>query len=161
MIVTTVKYKDWVFEVESELTRQTYNGVSVSGAESCDCNECKNYVAYRDKVFSNETKSLFNNLGIDYKKELEITSLEILPDGLHHIGGWFHFKGRILSGLNYRDPISNSTGFTYDLTKVADNFSIGFTVGNDLAHFADKAGLVQVEFMTYIPWVIDKSLEIK
>lgn len=39
MTVTTVKYKDWVLEVESELTQQTYNGVSVSGAESCECND--------------------------------------------------------------------------------------------------------------------------
>ena len=159
MNITTVKYREWEFEVERELTRQTYESVSVSGADSCVCNDCKNYVAYRDKVFSNEIKQLFDDLGIDYKKEVEITSFETLPDGLHHIGGWFHFKGRLISGKNYKVPIPNISGFTLDLTKVEDNFSIGFADGNDLTHFADKTGLVQVEFMTYIPWVIDKSLE--
>jgi hypothetical protein len=52
-------------------------------------------------------------------------------------------------------------GTLFDLTKVEDNFSIGFAPGNDLTHFADKTDLVQVEFMTLIPWLIDKSLESK
>ena len=158
MTVTKVKYKDWEFEVDRDLTRQTYNSVSVSGADSCVCNDCKNYVAYRDKVFPDEIKRLFDDLGIDYKKEVEIISFETLPDGLHHIGGWLHFKGRVLTGKDYRVPLP-SGGHTFDLTAINDTFSIGFAVGKDLAHFADKTGLVQIEFMTYIPWVIDKSLE--
>ena len=160
MTVTTVKYRDWEFEVDRDLTRQTYQSVSVSGADSCVCNDCKNYVAFRDKVFSDEIRRLFDDLGIDYKKEVEITSFETLPDGLHHIGGWFHFKGRVIAGKDFRVPLP-SGGHTFDLTAITDTFSIGFAVGNDLAHFTDKTGLVQVEFMTYIPWVIDKSMETK
>lgn len=159
MTVTIVNYRDWEFEVDRELTRQTYESVSVSGADTCVCNDCKNYVAFRDKVFSDEIKRLFDHFGVDYKKEVEITSFETLPDGLHHIGGWVHFKGRLVNGKNYKVPIPYNRGFTSDLTKVEDNFSIGFADGNELTHFADGTGLVQVEFMTYIPWVIDKSLE--
>lgn len=158
MTVTTVKYRDWEFEVDRELTRQTYESISVGGADSCVCNVCKNYVICRDKVFSEEIKRLFDDLGIDYKKEVEITCFGKMPDGLHQIGGWFHFKGRLMSGKNYRAPIPNSIGFTLDLTKVEDNFSIGFAEGDDLAHFADKADLVQVEFMTSIAWVIEAFL---
>lgn len=158
MTVTTVKFRDWEFEVDRELTRQTYKNVSVSGADSCVCNDCKNYVAFRDKVFSEEIRRLFDDLGIDYKKEVEIISFETMPDGLHHIGGWFHFKGRIINGKEYIVPHPYS-GHTFDLTSITDTFSIGFAVGSDIAHFTDKTGLVQVEFMTYIPWVIDKSLE--
>lgn len=156
MTVTTVKYRDWEFEVDREFTRLTYESVSVSGADSCVCNDCKNYVTYRDSVFSGEIKRLFEDLGIDYKKEVEITSFETLPGGLQHIGGWFHFKGRLVRGKSYRVPIPDSTGFTFDMTEIEDNFSIGFAEGSDLAHFSDKTGLVQVEFMTFIPWVIDK-----
>jgi hypothetical protein len=156
---TTVKYKDWEFEVDRELTRQTYDSVSVSGAESCVCNDCKNYVVYRDNVFPEEIKRLFDDLGIDYKKEVEITSYEILPNGLHHVGGWFHFKGKLLNGKSYRAPTPDNAGYTFDMTKIKDDFTIGFAPGNDLAQFADKADLIQVEFMTFIPWVLDKSLE--
>jgi hypothetical protein len=62
----------------------------------------KNYVAYRDKVFPKEIIQLFSDLEIDFRKEVEITTWEKLPNGLHHIGGWFHFKGQVLTGKDYR-----------------------------------------------------------
>lgn len=159
MAIELVKYRDWVFEVDKELTRQTYQKVTGSGADTCVCNDCKNYVAYRDKVFPDEINQLFTDLGVDYKKEVEITSFEKLPNGLHHVGGWFHFKGRVLEGKDYRLPFPDGNGFTFDLTKVFDDFSIGFSSGSDLAFFEDKQGLVQIEFDTNIPWVIDKEVE--
>jgi hypothetical protein len=113
MTVTIVQYRDWKFEVDRELTRHTYESVSASGAESCACNDCKNYVACRDKIFPEEIKTLFSDLGIDYSKEVEITPWETLPGGLHHIGGWFHFKGRLLSGKDCRDAIPGGAGYTF------------------------------------------------
>ncbi len=160
MATTIVNYKDWTFEVDDELTRQTYMGVPGSGADTCSCNYCKNYVAYRDNVFPTEIIDLFSRLGVDYRKEVEITTWEIRSNGLHHIGGWFHFKGRVVTGKDYRVPLG-SDGHTFDLTPVTDNFSIGFAEGNDLTFFDDKTGLVQAEFDTNIPWVIDKRLETK
>lgn len=154
----TLKYRDWVFEVDRELTRLNFESVSVSWADNRVYNYCKNYVAYLNKVFSDEIKQLYADLGIAFKKELEITLLEILPDGLHHIGGWFNFKGRLATGQSCRVPIHENTGFTFDMTKVEDNFAIGCADGSDLAHLTFKIGLFQVEF-TFIPWTIDKSLE--
>lgn len=158
MTNTNLKFRDWTFEVDRQLTIRTYEKVSGSGADGCICNDCKNYVAYRDNVFPSEIKQLFVDLGIDYKKEVEITSFEILENGLHHIGGWFHFKGKVLSGKDYRVPLP-SGGYTFDLTKITDNFEIGFAEGSASTFFDDKIGLVQIEFMTNIPWVIDKTLE--
>jgi hypothetical protein len=131
---------------------------AASGAETCECNDCKNYVTHRDKIFPEEVLELFNQLGIDYKKEVEIISYETLSNGLHHIGGWFHFKGRLLGGKDYRVPFS-SGAFTVDLTVIAEDFSIGFAEGNALTFFANKSGLVQIEFETKIPGGINKSLE--
>ena len=153
-----VKFKDWTFEVDKALTEQTYERNSGSGADTCSCNDCKNYVAYRDKVFPTEIIQLFSDLGIDFRKEVEITTWETLPNRLHHIGGWFHFKGQLLTGKDFRVPIP-SGGHTFDLTRITDNFSIGFAEGNDLTFFDNKFGLVQIEFDTNIPWIIDKSLE--
>lgn len=160
MTITNVKYKDWVFEVDREFTKKTYENISMSGADTCICNDCKNYVAYRDNVFPDDILWLFDNLGIDFRKEVEITSFETLSDGLHRIGGWFHFKGSVLAGIDYRVPLPLG-GYTFDLTPISDKFSIGFSEGGDLTFFLDKNGIVQVEFMTTIPWVIDKSLELK
>lgn len=158
-LLKLVKYRDWVFEVDRDLTEKTYSNVLGSGADSCVCNDCKNCVACRDKVFPAEVLELFKDLGIDFRKEVEMVSLEKLANGLYHIGGWFHFKGQILSGKDFKVPIAGGEGFTFDLTKISQNFSIGFGVGNDLTFFEDKQQLVQVEFETNIPWVIDKSLE--
>lgn len=158
MATEIVNYMDWVLEVDRKSTEQAYHAVSASGADTCSCSNCKNYVAFRDKVFPAEIKELLDNLGIDYRKEVEIISWEVLPGGLRHIGGWFHFKGRILKGKDYRIPLPGG-GYTFDLTKVAENFSIGFAKGSDLSFFEDKADLVQVEFDTNIPWVIDKALQ--
>jgi len=160
MPVKNVKYRDWEFEVDTQLTKLTYDKVIGSGADGCECNDCKNYIAFRENVFPIEVQNLFVELEIDYRKEVEITSFETLPNGLHHIGGWFHFKGRVLNGKDYRVPLS-SGGYSIDLTPITDSFSIGFAEGGDLTFFSDKNGLVQIEFMTFIPWVIDKSLEVK
>jgi hypothetical protein len=151
----TLTYRDWTFEFDKQLTIDTYSQIKESGADSCKCNDCKNYVAYRDKVFPDEILRLFCDLGIDYKKEVEITNWEKQPNGLHHIGGWFHFKGKVLKGKDSMIPLPNG-GFTFDLTQISDNFSIGFSEGNDLTFFDDKNGLVQIEFDTFITWIIDK-----
>ena len=60
------------------------------------------------RFFPKEVIELFGELGIDYRKEIEITTWEILPNKPYHIGGWFHFKG---------------------------NFSIVFPEGNALTFF--------------------------
>jgi hypothetical protein len=158
MPTALLHYRDWTFEVDRELTRQTYAAVAGGGADTCLCNDCKNYVAYRHQAFPAEVGELLADLAIDYRKEVEVFRYEILPNGLHHIAGWFHFKGRVLAGPDYREPLPGG-GYSLNLTSVADTFSLGFAEGSDLAHFLDKAGLVQVEFETTIPWVIDPALE--
>ncbi len=157
-MTTIVKFQDWTFEVDRPLTEQTYKAFSGSGAENCGCYNCKNYVAYRNEAFPKEVINLFNDLGIDYKKEAEIFSYDTLPNGLHHMSGWFHFKGRILKGKNYRDSLP-SGGQTFELTQLTDKFLIGFTAESDLTFFEDDTGLVQLQFEIYIPWGIDKSFE--
>jgi hypothetical protein len=158
MTITIVNFKDWTFEVNKGLTEQTYRNISGSGAETCRCSNCKNYIAYRDRVFPEEIIDLFYNLGINYKKEVEIITYETLPNQNLHIGGWFHFKGQVLAGKDYRVPLPFG-GYTYDLTRIKDNFSIGFAEENDLTFFEDKRGLVQVLFDANIPWVIEESFE--
>lgn len=158
MATSTLHYREWTFEVNRDLTQKTYAAVVGSGADTCVCNDCKNYVAYRDHVFPTEITTLLADLGIDYRKEVEVFSYEVLPNGRHHLAGWFHFKGRVLAGPDYREPLPGG-GHTLNLTSITDNFSIGFAEGSALAHFEDKKGLVQVEFETTIPWVIDKALE--
>lgn len=156
-----MKYRNWVFEVDFLLTQQAFSNFAVGGADSCACYDCKNYVAFKDNVFPAEIRELFSALGIDFKKEVEIWAIQKLENGLHEIGGWFHFKGKIISGTDCRKPDITGNGYSVNLTPINKNFEIGFTSGNDLTFFENKRGLVQVEFVTAIPWVIDKKMENK
>jgi hypothetical protein len=154
-----VKFRNWKFEVDKLLTIETYDGIVNSGTNLCGCNDCKNYIAYREKVFPEDVRVLFLNLGIDYNKEVEICSYQILPNGLHHISGWFHFIGKIIEGESCRNNIGNK-GYTIELTDIGSNFSIGFCEESSLTFFENKDEIVQIEFEAHIPWIIDKGLEI-
>ncbi len=154
-----VKFKNWKFGVDKALTIGNYSNIIAGGAESCLCSDCKNYIQNRENVFPEEVKTLFLNLGVDYNKEVEILSYQILPNGFHHIAGWFHFKGKIINGKDCKKDIENGS-FQIELTHIDNNFSIGFCEQDSLTFFKNKDGLIQIEFETYIPWVIDKNLEI-
>ena len=160
MTTDIVKFKDWEFEVNKDLTEKIYAKTLKSGADRCNCLDCKNYVEYREKVFPKEVIQLFNDLGVDYRKEVEITTWDN-SNAICLIGGWFHFKGKVLSGQNCYNPIEGSEGSHIELTEISENFSIGFGKGSSMAFFENKTELVQIEFQTSIPWIIDTSTQIE
>jgi hypothetical protein len=159
IMTTTIKYKDWDLTFDKGATRIAYDNWESGSAESCNCNDCKNFADNRDNLYPDEVKRLFDQLGIDYKKETEIIHYGRQKDGLHYYGGWFHFKGQF-KGKDCTVPLP-SGGHTLELTPVTDNFSIGFRADNSLTIFSDNEGLVQIEFESKIPWTIDKGLEVK
>ena len=100
-----VKYRTWIFDVDLETTKTEYAKAGESGAESCTCGYCANYVAYREFVFPEEIKELLQSLGIDYRKEAEIVTYDILPSQMQHIEGWFHFKGTTSSWQRLQNSV--------------------------------------------------------
>ena len=96
MSKTELTYKDWKFEVDKELTHNEYTIIDNSSAESCGCENCLNYIAFREKVFPNEIGDLFEKLGIDQNKEIEISHIAKLENGLHYYCGWFHLIGSFI-----------------------------------------------------------------
>lgn len=153
---TKVSFKEWKLEADKELTQQTYLKIVKASAESCGCNHCKNFAAQRDTIYPSQIKELLGQLGIDFMKETEISHFAKLKNGLHYYSGWFHFKGTF-TGNDCTVPFDG--GYTYDLTPITDNFSIGFRHDNLLTHFKNKKNLVQIDFGCQIPWVIEKELE--
>ncbi|WMI68243.1 hypothetical protein [Mangrovimonas sp. YM274] len=152
---TQVKYQDWKFFSDKETTKRTYKEFQLSGAESCGCDYCKNFIKQRETIFPDEIKTLFKELGIDYNKEIEVSQLAQLDNGLHYYNGWFQFKGDF-KGKDCTVPLPNG-GHTFDLTKITDKFNIGFRHDNLLSPFKDDNGLVQIEFDCQIPWVLEKE----
>ncbi len=150
-------YKDWKFEVDKELTEKEYTKIDKPSAESCGCGNCLNYIEFREKIFPKEIKDLLNQLGINERKEIEISHMAKLENGLHYYSGWFHFVGKF-NGKDCSIELP-SGGFTIDFLEVTENFGIGFTKAKTLSVFENNEDLVQVEFDCKIPWVIDKNIE--
>ena len=155
--MTTINFRDWELIVDKQLTTSTYDQATMGGADGCSCNECKNFQSYRDRLYPAEIMQLLNDLGIDYKKESEICHYCRQDDGLHHYGGWFHFKGHF-KGKDCTSWTSENS-YTFDLTTISETFSIGFRKASDLTFFENKDDLVQIEFEVKIPWTISRELE--
>lgn len=155
--MTTITFRDWTFTVDREATRSACASVVNGSAEDCMCNDCENYVACRAMAFPDEIKSLLDQLGVDYRKEIDIWRMFKDEDGKHRYSGFFHFRG-CFEGKDCFITTDGRNG-TLSMTDVNEFFSIGFTIAEDFTYFKDKESLVQVEYETKVPWVIDKKLE--
>jgi hypothetical protein len=156
----TVTYREWSFEVDYDRTIAVYDKVEHGSPEGCVCHDCKNFSANRENIYPQEFKNLLADLGIDYKKESEIYHMAKLDNGLHHYGGWYHFKGKMIKGKDCKIQLGKG-GSTFDTIQITDKFWLAFTKGADLAYF-DKSefdNLIQIEFITDSEWIIEKKFE--
>ena len=136
--MTQITYRDWIFDCNVEVTRKAYETILAGGAETCECTGCKNFLAQRDAVFPDEVLALFNELGINYKRDAEIYHIARLRPEVHQYGGWFHFVGNIVT-----QPIGPAN---------LDRFTIDFVPDNALAAKAfENQPLVQIEITAEIP----------
>jgi len=155
--MTTITFRDWTFTVDREATRSACASVVNGSAEDCKCNDCQNYVACRAMAFPDEIILLLDQLGVDYKKEIDIWRMCKDEDGKHRYSGFFQFKGSF-EGKDCFVPTTGRGG-KMSMTAIDESFGIGFTVAEDFTYFKDKNNLVQVEYETKVPWTIDKKLE--
>jgi hypothetical protein len=161
MSLESLNFKNWNFTVDKRTTLETYERVEMPGAESCGCDSCLNFAAQRTNIYPREIKELFANLGIDWNKESEISHYARTAPKQHYYGGWFHFKGTF-EGTNCEVPTGKDVnGYTFDLTPITDNFSIGFRHVYSLTAFSETEELVQVEFECKIPWVLTDKPEVE
>lgn len=160
MTTKKLTYREWTFEVDFTRTSEVYKNVEKGSPEGCGCNDCKNFVAIREIIYPQEFKNLLLDLGIDYKKESEIYHMAKLDNGLHHYGGWFHFKGKMIEGRNCKIELGNG-GSTFDTDELTETFGVAFFKGRDLTYFdaSEFDDLIQVEFIADSEWVIGKDLE--
>lgn len=152
-----VNFKGWKINVDKELTQNTYAQVKLGSAEESESIEGVNYFKQRDKVFPKEVLTLFEALGIDYKKETEVSHHEELENGLHQYFGWFHYKGSF-EGENCLQNAEDENKII-ELTTLTKTFKIGFRNANFLTAFDDRKNIVQIEYECILPWVLDVEYE--
>ncbi len=100
--------------------------------------------------------ALADALGVDLAKPAELTHWYRDPSGRYLTGGWFHVVGRIVAGADTH-PNEDGTGDPpYEL--LAPDVYGGFARHAALVaqHFAGQP-VVQWEFQTLVPWVLDQD----
>lgn len=153
----TIKYKLWEFTIDKDENEQTYARYTdeMSKPQTCGCASCLNYLENRDAVFPLEFKHLLASLGVDYQKEAEMYHSHRFTKGFHVYAGWFHARGR------FKGPHAlpeNGQG-VMEMHSLNPDFSIGFHYASDLNYFSDNENLIQIEFITTIPWTLDEQSE--
>jgi hypothetical protein len=149
MSVDIFKYRNWVLEAERSQTQSLYKNANVWGAESCGCGTCLHFISLRSEIYPNEVRNLFEKLGIDINKEVEVCDF---GDGEteYIFSWWFHFIGDIVEGGDCEVPLAEG-GFTRELSEIDDVLSIGFTRNISLPFVKEQQGLIQIELMTTVP----------
>lgn len=155
-----VNYKNWIFEVDDDRTREVYQSLSMGSPEACGCSTCQNFIVNRTGIYPNEFRKLLTDLGVDYQKESEVYHMYRTEKGMHFYGGWFHFKGKIKKGKDSRVVTPHGNQIV-DAIALNDNFELGFVKDSSLAFFDPEEldQLIQIEFFAFAKWKLDQALE--
>ncbi|MEJ7862227.1 MAG: hypothetical protein WKF90_11415 [Pyrinomonadaceae bacterium] len=101
MSMRKVKFRNWEFEVDLELTRKSFANKLNGSSDTCSCDCCKNFREQRESIFPKEIRILFEDLGVNFRKEEYLCEIDQLENGLLNYIGHFHFAGEILSGKTF------------------------------------------------------------
>jgi hypothetical protein len=143
-----VKYRDWVLEADRLKNETLYNDVEIPGTQSCGCEDCQYFESIADELFPIEVKQLFEQLGINIKKNFDVSSFGGGQMG-NAFNGQFHFKGTLLEGADCYE-LTQHGGYQVNLLPVGDNFKIGFTKTTSPSFFTDEADIIKIEFMARV-----------
>jgi hypothetical protein len=142
-----VVFGRWRLFADREATRQAYTEIRIGGPEECGCCHCRNFAAARNQVYPVEVRRLFEDLGIDFSKEVEVYHTGRRSPGLHHYGGWFHCIGRI-------EAKGDEVG-EFDVEAGEGPFHLYFhDKPNLVAASFETLPLLQLEFDAQVPWVV-------
>jgi hypothetical protein len=146
-----INFLDWSFDVDKLATSQTYAKITKGAAERCGCESCMLYALRRENVFPTEVIELFDNVGIDFAKEVGLYEAARF-EGVIIYGGWFHFVGKILNDTTEKIYTDEKGKITCKMFKIRPLFDMGFWNGRRANYFEDNLEtqhleLVQMEFV--------------
>lgn len=144
-----VKYRDWVLEVDRPENEALYKEVETPGTQSCACEDCQYFESIADELYPDDVKQLFEQLGIDIKKNFDVSSFGGGQMG-NAFNGQFHFKGGLIEGPDCYQ-LTEFGGYQLNLLPVSDNFKIGFTKTTSPSFFNSEADIIKIEFMAWVP----------
>jgi hypothetical protein len=136
---TDEKILNWEIEYDRDATNQAY----LSLPAQCDCAYCRNFHMVSN-LLPPDFVMLLQKLGIDPAQPAEIVHYNANQDGTHYYGWWYHLVGQIISGNE-------------SLVDLAQGMQVEFRSKDELAPKDFPRPIVQVEFFTNLPWVLEEK----
>ncbi|MFJ7826640.1 hypothetical protein [Psychrobacillus sp. NPDC096623] len=148
-----IKVGSWDIEIDVNRTKEFYKNYHLI-TEGCSCDFCANYVLACD-IFSQDIMNIFNLLGIDPRKEGEVSEYMENEDGTHLYGGFYHVVGRIIKGPNLWVPTKKGSEVSSPTFINYKGIEIGFS--NDLVLVPEDfpTPVIQFEFQMNVPWLLN------
>ena len=121
-----------------------------SGAEGCGCEDCRWFVMNRGTILNDKFKDILNEMGVDYKKDIEITCDDFSANEKRY-SGWYHAHGEIIAGPKCKfTKVDNVKVEQLSYVSIDPNFEILLVEKDDLAHKDFPRPILQIEFNTYV-----------
>ena len=148
----------WVLKFDRDETARRYS--LLPAGNGCSCTECTNFNTVGLRAFQHDFRRIAEQLGIDVQKPAELCHYSKDSTGLHLTGGWFHVIGSLQSGRDAWKETDMPSARTADFEKLASGAEIGFSPEAHLVPDVFKgASLVQLEFVTRVPWLLSAETE--
>ncbi|MBN2269446.1 MAG: hypothetical protein JXN61_02470 [Sedimentisphaerales bacterium] len=152
----TIDVAKWRVSFDPDATSKLYTLASAGYANSCDCDFCLNFVAQRDSVYPPTVREVLQQIGVDYRKETEISYVTTLAPDCHLYLGHFVFVGSVECLAESSDRSRQVSGLL-EQVEVTEFFSWSFKDCKSGTFYKTPDGKPRSElvFQTKLPWVLD------
>ncbi|MFD1738621.1 hypothetical protein ACFSCX_19035 [Bacillus salitolerans] len=142
----------WTIEEDVDKTKEFYDKYYLI-TEGCDCDFCANYVLACDS-FPLKVKDLFKSLGIDPRKEGEVSEYMENIDGTHLYGAFYHIVGKIVDGPKLWVPTKVGSEVSTPNFVEHNGVEIGFSEDLALVPKGFPIPTIQFEIQMNVPWLL-------
>ncbi len=150
---------------DPEATREAYAGITKPAEEQCGCTYCRNWGIQRQNIYEPELLELFDTLGIDHTKEIEVTHYLREEDGLHYYGCHLLFVGRLRPFNPWFKRLAIRFRRKWKSVKLDSGMDLGFDDFFTI-HDATPESFQQLErprvaimYFAKIPWLLEGEEE--
>jgi hypothetical protein len=175
MAMVSVRYRDWLLEVDPIGTASAYVEWASVTAE-CACGWCRNFAAWRAHGYPADLAECLSALGLDLAKESDVYQQSVDHHaGTVHYRWFFHCRGRVVSGpqawnlvAEEPDPVLPVTRWELNVREVSPIHHVALGFGDDPYRIRQEGQFVpvplrsgptvQVELRASLPWTVSEAL---